>query len=625
MYDGPDGKDSTPRSARVSTSYTAPLQGNTVLSLFDCPDLEDVDCSSMGLSPDIYLGGTPNLTNIALDPELRQTSKGMRHQCAAVHFLDIPEQPVLISGHLRDITVKEGLRVINSGMGTNLHVITRLEPAHNGIVCRDVSDLQNAPDCEYAVVVLRPESGERELVVGEGSNLRHLGVVGPSDCERLVIHSPLGSERIVVKQMPKLKHVVISGSTKILEMWDCANLRSIDGFGNHLLVRECGTQSNINVDGMWLNVPESTSMRTVGLTLDRLRHCQDLAGVNIVPREYETLCNWSETLDVGIEEISDGISIPDLVQKLMKGGPEVFEQFSEWFEDTLMLQEQYYGMRIISALANLGFPGNQLWAARNAIQRNNMTSSKMTTRSTDSLVMTSHFRWELSKMNRPRSQTAATNSETRWMVPIESYVPFHRLDVEVWIHCQREMDQDGNPPPSISELLKSGHSHFWSRAHRTAFPGTISASPSAIMVATVMDAVRSNRTSESAQSWLEQLFTNVMESLRNTGDPRLFDALAHCFMAEPDGNEMVALVETIVHSRIQNWEKAALLFGIAQRSTDIRIMVSLAALTSQNDISREESRDINLVATCGQRAFIKNRVEGLEWPFIDSWRNRHDR
>ena len=105
----------------------------------------------------------------------------------------------------------------------------------------------------------------------------------------------------------------------------------------------------------------------------------------------------------------------------------------------------------------------------------------------------------------------------------------------------------------------------------------------------------------------------------------MFDALAHCFMAEPDGNEMVALVETIGHPRIQNWEKAALLFGIAQCSTDIRIKVSLAALTSQNDISREESRDINLVAKCGQRAFIKNRVDLLEWPFIDSWRNRHDR
>ena len=104
-----------------------------------------------------------------------------------------------------------------------------------------------------------------------------------------------------------------------------------------------------------------------------------------------------------------------------------------------------------------------------------------------------------------------------------------------------------------------------------------------------------------------------------------FDALVHCFMDEPDGDKMVALVERISHSRVVNWQKAALLFGIAQRSTDIRIMVSLAALTSQNDISREESRDINLVAKCGQRAFIKNRVDRLEWPFIDSWRNKHDR
>ena len=104
-----------------------------------------------------------------------------------------------------------------------------------------------------------------------------------------------------------------------------------------------------------------------------------------------------------------------------------------------------------------------------------------------------------------------------------------------------------------------------------------------------------------------------------------FDVLVHCFMAEPDGDEMVALVERISHSRVVNWQKAALLFGMAQHSTDIRIQVNLAALTSQADISREESRDINLVATCGQRAFIKNRVEGLEWPFIDSWRNRHDR
>jgi hypothetical protein len=152
-----------------------------------------------------------------------------------------------------------------------------------------------------------------------------------------------------------------------------------------------------------------------------------------------------------------------------------------------------------------------------------------------------------------------------------------------------------------------------------------SPSPSQVMVHAVMDAMRIHRSSSVAKSRLKLLVDVTIAALENSDDATVFDILLHGFLTELEGPQMKKIIPAISKSQLPAWQKAALLLGLAGHSNDVRIKVSLMQLVSQSDMTREEARDINKVATCGARAFSRKGVERPEWPFIDSWGMKYGR
>ena len=85
-------------------------------------------------------------------------------------------------------------------------------------------------------------------------------------------------------------------------------------------------------------------------------------------------------------------------------------------------------------------------------------------------------------------------------------------------------------------------------------------------------------------------------------------------------------VDAIVKSNLLGTrEKSALLCGMIYYSDDISIRIKLMQLMSDMSLTREESREINILATCGKRGHLEKGIKPLRWPFIVSWRKKHGR
>jgi hypothetical protein len=331
--------------------------------------------------------------------------------------------------------------------------------------------------------------------------------------------------------------------------------------------------------------------------------------------------------------VIDGISIPVLISGILSQPVGVFECLRTWFEQSLTLQHQYQAMRILLALGLSGFPPKILWEMRGIVLKNNIASGRMSARMTETLDFTGLGIY--ANIMNDKAYNSTENEKlpvgAKWVTPTDSYVPFHRLDLELWLLCNDLIDKDVSYPKP-NELMNNSPKHgFPSKitSPMLVFPpkitSMINGTLSIVMVNAVMDARRIPRENESTDFLLEQLFEAILNSLKNSDDGPLFDIVIQELIFNSNSSQITGIVSTIMESDIVNWMKAALLMGIASYSSDIKIKMGLMKLMSQSEILREEARDINKVATCGSRAFDKKGVARLEWPFIDSWSDRYGR
>lgn len=633
-----------PRSVKSDKTFSSmkhmvvkPELGNNLL-VEDNPHIESLDCRNMASQPKINISSVPNLETIILDSNIRRRRskyavQKQRIQTARLNFHTTPNSSIRVNGRVSEISVFHEGTKINSGVKPDGDFITRLEPAQNAIICRDPDEAISENNCEFVVLILHKESQVKTIEIGENFPRRHISVIGPSNCAKLIIHAPLGSERIVVNNMPNLTNIELRGSTKILEITNCRALRAVHGFGTHLLFNYSGSSAMVNIGGLWLNVPERATSRTSLMNEENMRTCNDLEFIKILPHNYLTLCDWCEKFNLATNDVIDGISIPVLISGILSQPVGVFECLRTWFEQSLTLQHQYQAMRILLALGLSGFPPKILWEMRGIVLKNNIASGRMSARMTETLDFTGLGIY--ANIMNDKAYNSTENEKlpvgAKWVTPTDSYVPFHRLDLELWLLCNDLIDKDVSYPKP-NELMNNSPKHgFPSKitSPMLVFPpkitSMINGTLSIVMVNAVMDARRIPRENESTDFLLEQLFEAILNSLKNSDDGPLFDIVIQELIFNSNSSQITGIVSTIMESDIVNWMKAALLMGIASYSSDIKIKMGLMKLMSQSEILREEARDINKVATCGSRAFDKKGVARLEWPFIDSWSDRYGR
>jgi len=429
--------------------------------------LELLDCSKMTSLPTIALKNNPKLKHIIFDHNfssynivtkgsVRQIKNGRKRQTAHLKFIDKPQSDVRIDGQIGEITVNHDGHQMTSGIAKRL--MTRLEYSKNAFISQDTTSFNQMSDFEFGILLLDGNDTNKMISVGEGVNLRHFTVIGPSICEDIVINVPEGAERIVVKNMPNLKSVTLNGSTKILEVINCITLTSVSGFGQHILVENSGPSDVLNLDGFWMDIVHGPiTTRTSKLTSHNLKFCNDLSFVKVLPTEYDTFITWCEILDVDSIQLGEGIPIPDLVNVILNSGANNFGKIIDWFDDALTLQEQYHAMRILVALAKRGFSKRLVWSARQKVIHNNFELS----RSQGTLNLHSNgsnFNWTQVKTKKKfvkgGSSPLPKTDEYYWTTPSRSFIPFERLDIEIWLSCYESLK---NMPayPSAEKILVS--------------------------------------------------------------------------------------------------------------------------------------------------------------------------
>ncbi|MBT4058690.1 MAG: hypothetical protein HOE69_00065 [Euryarchaeota archaeon] len=610
----------------------------------DEQNLELLDCSNMTTSlPTIALKNNPNLNQIIFDRAFssynivtngpaRQIKNGKRRQIANLKFIDTPPSDVKIDGQIGEIMVNHNGRQMTSGIGKQR--LTSLESAKNAFISQNPSSFNQMSDFEFGILLLSDNDTNKKISLGEGVNLRHLTVIGPSICENITINVPEGAERIVVKNMPNLKSVTLNGSTKILEVINCIRLDSVSGFGQHILFENSGSNDVLNLDGFWMDIVHGPAWniiaRTSKLTSHNLEFCSDLSFVKVLPTEYDTFITWCEILDVDSIQLGEGIPIPDLVNAILKSGVHNFDKIIDWFDGVLALQEQYYAMRILVALAKRGFSKRLVWAARQKVIHNNFELS----RSQGTLISHSRasiFNWiEAKKVNKLVKEGSSSPpdrclpDEYYWTTPSRSFIPFERLDVEIWLSCYESMK---NIPayPSAEKILGSrivpGR---WTIS--TAITGKqLSRVPSSKKLLALLDSSHLNADNMGVRNAIGEAIDVAIKILEEYGDSSVFEYLA-LFAIENCYFNIEAFVDAIVKSNLLGTrEKSALLCGMIYYSDDISIRIKLMQLMSDMSLTREESREINILATCGKRGHLEKGIKPLRWPFIVSWRKKHGR
>ena len=604
----------------------------------DEQNLELLDCSNMNTSlPTIALKNNPKLKqiifdrafssyNIVTNGPVRQIKNGKRRQIANLKFIDTPSSDVKIDGQIGEIMVNHNGHQMTSGIGKQR--LTSLESAKNAFISQNLSSFNQMSDFEFGILLLSDNDTNKNISLGEGVNLRHLTVIGPSICENITINVPEGAERIVVKNMPNLKSVTLNGSTKILEIINCIRLDSVSGFGQHILFENSGSNEVLNLDGFWMDIVHGPAWniiaRTSKLTSHNLEFCSDLSFVKVLPTEYDTFITWCEVLDVDSIQLGEGIPIPDLVNAILKSGVHNFDKIIDWFDGVLALQEQYYAMRILVALAKRGFSKRLVWAARQKVIHNNFELSR-SQGTLNSHSRASIFNWiEAKKVNKLVKEGSSSHPKTDeyyWTTPSRSFIPFERLDIEIWLSCYESM-KNISTYPSAEKILGS-----CSIIHRPLL-GKYAANPrvpSSNKLLALLDSSHLNVGNMGVQNAIGEAIDVAIKILEEYGGSSVFEYLA-LFAIENCYFNIEAFTDAIVNSKLLvAGEKSALLCGMIYYSDEISIRIKLMQLMSDMSLSREESREINILATCGKRGYLEKGIKPLRWPFIVSWRKKHGR
>ena len=112
-------------------------------------------------------------------------------------------------------------------------------------------------------------------------------------------------------------------------------------------------------------------------------------------------------------------------------GSEALNALSYWSQQTLDWFEQYKAMRVIASLASRGYDHTEISKIRDNLLNLNSQMPKLVSGS----VNDSNFagRW--------RPLYSESNDE--WEIPMNSVMPFARLDLEIWLHTNLGIDALG--------------------------------------------------------------------------------------------------------------------------------------------------------------------------------------
>jgi hypothetical protein len=291
-------------------------------------------------------------------------------------------------------------------------------------------------------------------------------------------------------------------------------------------------------------------------------------------------------------DFSFGVEIPVLLDLLSnpKSSTEL-TAFSQWCEGELGFREQYLALRIAAALIYRGVSPFEIIKIRNSIFRSNRN------------------RWyNHSKMN-----------QHGWSKPMDSVIPFHYVDLEIWLNSELGIEFIGLEKEESTLISRTNFNPFGNmKTTRTPHKNRAIRD---LLNSTLM-ALKSSDRPVKAEAKLVYLIDEIFSNKLILSDSRCVQFLIrnYDFSRSVHPNLVENMVNTILEIEVEPWTKAAILFALIEINNSTKARVALRKIKSQEGVCLNEARAIDTVSLLGKKAFESGKVKRPEWPYIKNWR-----
>lgn len=566
----------------------------------------ELDATSLGQDSELIIEDAPLLENIQL-----------KNSGVKIIFATIPNKTVKIHGPIEDIKVIKG---------STTHAITRVkqhstlpfEPLYGAIISKEMVDTD-----KFDALILVAQDQDELVITGEWSQV---SIIEGKNLTSLRIQGERIMRTITLANCPILSKIDIRRRVLTCAIIDCPNVTSIRGYGDRLQVSPRPINNNfVSIGGFWHDVPywynEQVAMLRIANfdaepTVDDIISCKDMGGITFTPSSYDGpggLCHWSEVFGVDIDELSVGISISNLIEYIQSKPEEGFDAFEKWSGENRSRFDQYKAMRVLASLISQGFDEKKIHEVRNKISVLNHESPMLSIESVNNLTPSQlGGRWR--GLVSTKDDSWLLND---WHMPLNSIMPFGRLDLEIWLHSNLDWKYIGIEKESRKLAVQM----------MTRSPIGKNSRVRAMLIS-ALSASSQPRENEHAKNRLEQLAQMIYTNSEIIGDPLCCEFIVlHLKSSKIASKEVIRnMVDIIVDMKSPAWTRVALLIAMIEQDNSPSARMALRRLASDRDFSLQEAKAINTVAIAGKRAFkdgegaIENgKINRPKWPYLKNW------
>ena len=528
-----------------------------------------IDAKLLGSNGDLIIRHAPKLQEIIGMADIQDGGLNIR-------FEQLTKPEIKLNLMVNNLTVPDQAN----------HRVVRIEN-HSPLTYLS-SDAHYLPTKKSGLVVHFPEPDLKEIRLY--GSCQHLVIMGSNELEKLTLSGEGIIENLELKNSPNLQVIDIRQRVITASVEGCEQLKTLKGFGDVLNIGKRPRNSRLEIGGFWLNIPRWYSLKQstlrinhfeASVSLDDLSTCADMGGITV-------------------EELAPGLAIEGLVKAILRGE---LRDFESWAHHCVSRFDEYIAMRILVALAFAGYNEAKILSTRLILSQLNREAPILPLESVDRNM---NLNYSIPYTARPRDKN--TYKFPEWYTPINSIMPFSRLDLEIylntlysdfWLDFKLE-------PPSVS----FGYRYMTGGDPRLRQ-----------MMASVFACAKDERAEGRAKERLKHLVKDIYLDVNLAENPHCCEFLIHHLGQENINCEQIikTLLKNIMAAHSEDWTKRALVAALIFKTNYSPARTVLLRLKSQRKIGLAESKKAHAITIAGQRAFEEGKLGDLEWPYLDYW------
>ena len=611
----------------------------TSLELRDLNRISIIDCTKSRHIEEVIVSNCESVEKIVFCD-----GSDFRSAARSILFKQQPGKSVYIDGLVGSIGYQPKGGAERSWIGAELTPsFLKFEVGDGALFTSSLTDVHSAcnrQDTEN-ILFFPKDDCDKHIRIGNTDfcPFTHFGINGQitAPIESIHIDSPdIGLQVITLRNLPELCKLTITGHVRRLEIDNCPKIVELLASGDHLDVISSqrtgidGRKQLVKTNGVWMDVQGVQLSDSTVIKSDYLRTGADLFSVKLRPFDYQGGCDWSQLLDLELEVVMDGIPLPEMIERIRSIGPHSLNELEDWFVRLPYLSQQYFALRLVTALSfDSNFPREDIWRGRDNILASNRmfenARAQSITHDRNKLGSSESQDWFMRHLSAKKRRENAffkiskelkeyedglragfrASNNSHWYVPEEGWIPFQRLDTEIWV-------QTGGV--SLQHGVVSAHELF----NRV---------PMEEIVVSI-EIMQSKRDTVQQEKRQEELVDSLFEKLKGEPIADFYDRIAGCILVCDEGLQdllIPRIVTALKDADIGLIPIAAISAALLQVTDNPELRIFLSRARSSPEVTSSEARTLHALAMSGQRAFASGLIPPLSFPIIGTWRNIHDK